>query len=162
MYSVGLKKSFMIFTWQKESLVLWMLVHCSISYDISSILFFFSSKQKADAILGEGLTERKWEPFVKYSGAEGKCMLFFSFIIYMSWEAFKSQQPPNSSMYYYYYFLHLHGKNNKFQRQRVENQPLWCENYICVWAELHLRWQALWSAPLPSYTLALIASLFCV
>lgn len=61
----------------------------------------------------------------------------------------------------YFFFLHWHGKNNKFQRLRVENEPLWCEKHICVWSELHLRWQALWSAPLPSYTLTLIASLFC-
>lgn len=57
-------------------------------------------------------------------------------------------------------------RDNAFQRRCMEDLPLWCaeRGAVSVWSEgaaAGLMMEPLWSAPLPSYTLALIASLLC-
>lgn len=106
----------------------------------------------------------RMKAFVNYSKVGGKCMLFFSFIIYMSWKGLQKTAAPNSNKFLllsFFFFTCTWWEIISSQRAYVENQPLWCERGVCVWSPLHSTRQALWSAPLPSYTLALIASLFC-
>lgn len=80
-----------------------MLVQRNTSYDTEYILEF-SFRQRANEILGDDFTEGEWEPLLTTVKLEK--MQFFSFIIYVSWKAFKRQQAPNSSKF----VLRLYGE----------------------------------------------------
>lgn len=125
-----------IFTILKSSHALWILVHYETSYateHLLEILFI----QRAKDILGDDFSQGKMRVSLEFRKVGGKCMysIIFSINVYMSWEAFKRPGPPKAITFSYpltftWWKIIISSKD----RQRVENQPLWCQRDVGVWS----------------------------
>lgn len=119
---------------------------------------------QGNIIISLWVCEYSWERRHLLSMTKFRIARFYvcPFIIHMTLFAFKAvlprRKPPTPR------------RDNTFQRRCMEDLPLWCaeRGAVSVWSQAAaaaaaagLMMEPLWSAPLPSYTLALIASLLC-
>lgn len=142
---------------------LWMLVHCS-----TWVLLLRYSASFAHPCKVFIQTKSKWYPWGwlcwgRIWAFSQKKMYTFLLIhhIHVMKGLQRLQLPTVLSLPLFFFLTFTWWKIISSKDRVLKNQSLWCERRACVWSQLHSRRQALWSAPLPSYTLALIASLFC-